>query len=86
MHRCLQIPELLSIIFENVHKDESCGPATVAALARTARCFEDAALNVLWSTQLTLVPLIKCFPSELLKETGGEDGLCTLVSHSFELS
>ena len=59
MHHCLQIPELLSIIFRYVHTQE-----TLARLARTCTDFRDPALNVLWHTQSTLLPLFKCLPRD----------------------
>ena len=79
MHRCLRVPELLNIIFQMIQVQPG-GNATVAALARTAKCFHDAALDTLWQTQATLIPLVKCFPEELLTETKGDDGTKTLVS------
>lgn len=64
MHRCLQIPELVLQIAEELHpgyKDSpaeggttpsgSEGAADVAALARTCRAFLGPALDVLWYTQ-----------------------------------
>ena len=57
MHRCLQIQELLSIIFRYVRIQK-----TLARLARTCTDFRDPALNVLWHTQNTLLPLFKCLP------------------------
>ena len=59
MHRCLQIQELLSIIFQNV-----CIQETLARLARTCTDFRDPALNVLWHTQNTFLPLFKCLPRD----------------------
>ncbi|KAI9058507.1 hypothetical protein FKP32DRAFT_1582183 [Trametes sanguinea] len=51
------------------------GSATLAVLARTARCFHEVALDRLWHTQTSLVPLVKCFPDTLLKTTIGNDGV-----------
>jgi len=59
MHRCLQIQEILSIIFRYVLIQE-----TLARLARTCIDFRDPALNVLWHTQHTLLPLFKCLPRD----------------------
>ena len=59
MHRCLQIQELLSIIFQNV-----CIQGTLARLARTCTDFRDPALNVLWHTQNTFLPLFECLPRD----------------------
>ena len=70
------------MIIEGVLQEESYagGQATIAALARTARCFEDAALNKLWCVQHSFAPLVKCFPAELWEETCNEDGVRVLVS------
>ena len=79
MHRCLGVPEMLNHIFQFV-QTESGGNSTVLALACTAKCFQEAALDTLWQTQASLVPLVKCFPDELLTETRQEDGTRKLVS------
>ncbi|KAI0720609.1 hypothetical protein C8T65DRAFT_567393 [Cerioporus squamosus] len=55
-------------------QDEASGEATIAVLARTAKCFHDAALDTLWQTQTSLVPLVKCLPDALLAETREQDG------------
>ena len=78
MHRCLQIPELLAIVFEMVYSEPD-GPATAALLARTARIFEDTALDILWRAQNTLVPLLKCFPVDMW-EVKRDEGIRKLVS------
>jgi hypothetical protein len=59
MHRCLRIQELLSIIFRYVLVQE-----TLARLARTCTDFRDPALNELWHTQNTILPLFKCLPRD----------------------
>ncbi|EDR11170.1 uncharacterized protein LACBIDRAFT_324746 [Laccaria bicolor S238N-H82] len=52
------IQELLSIIFRHyAHR-----PKMLARLARTCKAFQDPALNILWHTQKTLLPLLKCLP------------------------
>ncbi|TFK93106.1 hypothetical protein K466DRAFT_479271 [Polyporus arcularius HHB13444] len=53
---------------------EPGGCATIAVLARTAKCFHDAALDTLWQTQASLVPLVKCLPEDSLTETREDDG------------
>ncbi|KAJ8457447.1 hypothetical protein ONZ51_g11530 [Trametes cubensis] len=61
--RCLKIPELQQMILEILH-DES-GLAILAILVRTARCFQELALDKLWGHQTSLVPLIQCLPPHL---------------------
>ena len=67
------------MIIEKIYEDDD-GNKTLATLARTAHLFEDAALDKLWSTQQTIVPLVRCFPSETLEETCDEYGDSVLVS------
>ncbi|KAJ7743368.1 hypothetical protein B0H16DRAFT_1422944 [Mycena metata] len=74
MHRCLEIQEVLQIIFENLHRDHShyfphlppTPPAdrgSLARIARTCRGFSDIALDILWREQYSLLHLLKCLPS-----------------------
>ena len=58
MHRCLRIQDVLSIIFQCLSK------ASLAQLARTCTTFRDPALNILWRTQYTLLPLLRCLPQD----------------------
>ncbi len=78
MHRCLRVPELLTHIFQMIQAEPG-GCATIAVLARTAKCFHDAALDTLWQTQASLVPLVKCLPEDSLTETREDDGTRKLV-------
>ena len=59
MHRYLQIQELLSIFFRYVRIQE-----TLARIARTCTDCQDPALNVLWHTQSTLLPLFECLSQD----------------------
>ncbi|KAJ7660167.1 hypothetical protein DFH06DRAFT_1130071 [Mycena polygramma] len=77
MHRCWQIPEILQIILEELKKTEpmlmmlgKIETQAVARMARTCRTLSDPALNVLWSQQDTLLPLLTCFPSNLWEISG----------------
>ncbi|KAJ7435786.1 hypothetical protein B0H11DRAFT_670908 [Mycena galericulata] len=77
MHRCLTITEIRNIICFNL--DASCVDAegrlldpphpdnrpALAALARTCTSFSGPALDVLWRTQISLVPLLRCMPEDL---------------------
>ncbi|KAI0657295.1 hypothetical protein C8Q70DRAFT_919833 [Cubamyces menziesii] len=58
--------------------DDEDGLATLAILARTARCLQEVALNRLWDYQTSLVPLVKCFPAHLWAEKPGDDGVRTV--------
>ncbi|KAI0667658.1 hypothetical protein C8Q78DRAFT_1081969 [Trametes maxima] len=72
-HRCLNVPELQHIIFDIILRQPD-GHATIAALARTSHRFLDVALDALWSTQSSFVPLVKCFPQELWTVKRDADG------------
>jgi hypothetical protein len=41
------------------------GNRTLACLARTTRAFEGPALDALWRTQKSLVPLLKLMPPDM---------------------
>ncbi|KAF6751739.1 hypothetical protein DFP72DRAFT_1172138 [Ephemerocybe angulata] len=62
-----RLPEIVSEILDHVCTSET--PirqqyATLAALARTCTQFHGPAVDVLWRTQQTIVPLIMCLPSD----------------------
>ncbi|KAH9851765.1 hypothetical protein C2E23DRAFT_904186 [Lenzites betulinus] len=63
--RCLRVPELQHIIYDHTHINRL---STLATLARTARVFSEIALDTLWNTQSSLIPLIKCFPTHIWEE------------------
>ncbi|KAJ6454253.1 hypothetical protein C8R47DRAFT_1167467 [Mycena vitilis] len=80
MHRALSILEIREIVCEQLRGPspslDDSGRKDFAALARCCQIFRDPALNVLWRKQTTLVPVLKCLPSDLWGETvdayGGE--------------
>ncbi|KAJ7622916.1 hypothetical protein DFH06DRAFT_1447108 [Mycena polygramma] len=71
MHRCLNIPELVDLIFGELQcplPNQALGHRDFAALARTCKTFLDPALRLLWREQGTLSNLLKCLPSHLWRE------------------
>ncbi|KAG6818781.1 hypothetical protein H0H93_001824 [Arthromyces matolae] len=68
MHRCLQIPEVVCIIFEHVRNlsDSKNAHKALARLARTCKSFSSPALDILWYTQFSLLNLLKCFPKDVI--------------------
>ncbi|KAJ7511577.1 hypothetical protein B0H11DRAFT_1788829 [Mycena galericulata] len=79
MHRTLAIPEVVSLVFEEVASpppglpspaDRPYGAVGLARLARTCRAFSDPALDLLWKSQYTIIPLLRCFPPHLWEITG----------------
>ncbi|KAI0357629.1 hypothetical protein OH77DRAFT_1588467 [Trametes cingulata] len=76
--RCLSVPELQHLIFDSLFRQPG-GPRTLTVLARTSRLFHEVALDTLWGTLKSLAPLVRCFPSELWKETRADDGTRTIT-------
>ncbi|KAI0786153.1 hypothetical protein C8Q75DRAFT_808563 [Abortiporus biennis] len=73
MHQIFNIAEILNAILQDLLKKE---PSALSNLAQTCRFLEDPALDVLWNTQTSLIPLIRV-ASESIEETV-KDG-CTLI-------
>ncbi|KAK7020358.1 hypothetical protein R3P38DRAFT_1204381 [Favolaschia claudopus] len=67
MHRCLDIPEILQHIFQDVDTDDGLRRdlPSLAALARTCRSFSPVALDNLWGVLVGLDPILRCMPSDL---------------------
>jgi hypothetical protein len=63
MHPCLSIDEILRLIACELAA--STGRATTVALACCCKSFEDPALDALWETQNTLLPLLKSLPGDV---------------------
>ncbi|GBE84834.1 predicted protein [Sparassis crispa] len=78
MHRCLQLPELLCIIFELIYTEDWDGLQTLAALSVTCRTFHDIALDVLWYWQPNIGPLVRCFPPDVWTEECDTNGMHTV--------
>ncbi|KAI0071244.1 hypothetical protein K474DRAFT_1669184 [Panus rudis PR-1116 ss-1] len=73
MHRCLYISDILPNICDYVMQDgKNESRAAVAYLAQTCSCFYEPAMNTLWRTLNSLVPLFFCLPKETWKMN--EDG------------
>ncbi|KAJ6499492.1 hypothetical protein DFH09DRAFT_1001689, partial [Mycena vulgaris] len=60
MHRCLNILELLRMIFAHLGPAPSADLAALARLAITCCTFSNPALDILWHEQLSLGPLLDC--------------------------
>ncbi|RDB14844.1 hypothetical protein Hypma_016479 [Hypsizygus marmoreus] len=69
MHRCLQVPEIISLICIEISGDKPLAitsHTSLAALAQTCKFFQDPALDELWKAQSSLKPLLRCFPADAL--------------------
>ncbi|OCH96409.1 hypothetical protein OBBRIDRAFT_883311 [Obba rivulosa] len=73
MHRCLCIVEIASIIMAYVSMDELLGHATLAALARTCRAFQELALDMLWRHQDNFFNILRCLPRDACRFPGVEE-------------
>ncbi|KAJ7051986.1 hypothetical protein C8F01DRAFT_1236763 [Mycena amicta] len=75
MHRSLQIPEIVLHVVLQVSSGSGRWRRTLAALARTSRLFEDAALDELWREPgpNTLAHIFKCFPEDLFQGAVGRN-------------
>ena len=64
MHDCLQIVEILSLIFEHVYIHPEDGIKIISALAATCTQFRDPAVEILWHSLPNLLPFVRCLPSD----------------------
>ena len=78
MHRCLEITEILKIVFDNL--DYSSRRRSLYALALVSKRFHEPALDILWEWDGSVLPLVKTLPVEVWEETGDPS---TLVTFSF---
>ncbi|KAJ7162671.1 hypothetical protein C8R43DRAFT_1062958 [Mycena crocata] len=60
MHRAFSILEVIEAVFCELYV-----PKELAALAVTCKSFQDPALDVLWRTQDSIIPLLACMPDDL---------------------
>jgi hypothetical protein len=86
MHKALLISEVVANVCSELvreHLFDDCQyPGTLAAFAATCRAISEPALDVLWCTQLSLVPLLRCMAPDLWEEREAEDGGIYMVRHS----
>jgi hypothetical protein len=79
MHRCLAIQDILRLICESFDPSGRSS-STLFALACTCHTFKEPALDYLWHTQTSLMPLFKCLPQDMWEGEGTLNGWKTLVS------
>ncbi|KAF8056288.1 hypothetical protein FPV67DRAFT_1658408 [Lyophyllum atratum] len=63
MHPCLEIVEILRLVFACVYDDYD-GLRDMPALAVTCRTFYDPACDVIWQTLRSLAPLVRCMSAD----------------------
>ena len=68
MHRCLSVTDIVYVICEKLSEplglagNFSRELASLAAFARTCRAVHEPALDHLWYTQTSIIPLLRCMP------------------------
>ena len=74
MHDCLQIPEILDLILRYVPPEPVAQTARMhlGSCALTCQLFSEAALDIIWNTQTSLVPLLKTLPQHRWRESPNE--------------
>ncbi|KAH6867549.1 hypothetical protein BKA70DRAFT_1452898 [Coprinopsis sp. MPI-PUGE-AT-0042] len=77
-HRCLEIPEILELIFNSLdnitqQEDRDGKAATFCALAITCRAFHDPAAQVLWRDLGSLRAIVGMFPDDAWRIDGDSD-------------
>lgn len=72
MHRCLQIPEILSLIFNETYVEDVDKLGDTSSLSAVCKLFHEVGSPVLWSTLWSLRPLIKCMPDDVWQEEDDE--------------
>ncbi|KAL4249407.1 hypothetical protein ABKN59_007981 [Abortiporus biennis] len=65
MHRVFQVPEILNLVLKFIagSSEDYESPSIFLSVARTCKLFEEPALEHLWHTQSSLVPLLRCAPN-----------------------
>ncbi len=65
MHAILQIEEVFVKIADALDQTTPKARSALYALARTCRTFHEPAINVLWHTQTSLIPILRCIPAQV---------------------
>lgn len=78
-HQSILISEIVTLIFKNLLRDSDY--TSLSRLARSTKSFSEPALDVLWRSQTSLVPLICCLPDDALhKIRHGMEDIEVIVS------
>lgn len=81
MHHCLLIPEITTLITEQVcaitisdtlNLRSTSAVCPLVNLAQTCRVLSEPSLNSLWKIQTSLVPLLRTMPADLWEEKNSE--------------
>ncbi|KAJ6533498.1 hypothetical protein B0H19DRAFT_1080912 [Mycena capillaripes] len=80
MHHCLQISEIVDLIFAQLDPGICLQASCLAALARTCTTFHDSALDRLWNQQSNILNLIQCMPEDLWETTDADGGITATLT------
>ena len=85
MHCCLQFPEILGLIFENLSSNRTelerdAGQRSILAVLTTCQAISIPAMVLLWRDLETLAPLILTMPGDLVKVSKHRSGWPKIVS------
>ena len=65
MHKSLLVSEIISRVCSELYSTYDSYPGTLAAFALTCHGISEPALDILWHTHSSIVPLLKCMSDEL---------------------
>ena len=70
MHRCLEVADILRVVFEHAYKEGQLGYGRQAtsSLSLGCRFFHQVGSPILWSVLWSRRPLIKCMPGDVWVE------------------
>lgn len=90
MDRCLQIPEVLRLICDQIPNGDSYNRRRLFVTALSCRALLEPALDSLWFSLQGIEPLISCLPEDLLmkemKKGGGGSASTLKYTHVVSLS
>lgn len=80
MNRCLQIPEILRLICDQIPSSTAFGRHRLYITALACRAFLEPALDSLWYSIHDLKPIIACLPQGLLKDQARTNNIAVTFS------
>ena len=69
MHKSLLIPEIISGVCSELYSAYDSYPGTLAAFAVTCQAISEPALDVLWHTHGSIIPLLRCMSDDLWNDS-----------------
>jgi hypothetical protein len=69
MHKSLLISEIISGVCSELYSAYGSYPGTLAAFAVTCQAISEPALDVLWHTHESIIPLLRCMSDDLWNDS-----------------